>query len=142
MSLRDIVTRDFGWKLFSLVLAVVVWFIIHAISEGFSAGFNPLHRAATRTLERVPVDIVFTAAEARRIEIQPKQVQIIVSGRAEVVNFLDEQEVRATVDLRGIEAAQNLRKRVIASAPIGVTVLGIFPREVEVVVPAREPTDK
>lgn len=137
MALRDFVTKDFGWKLFSVVLAVVVWLIVHAVSEGFSGRLDPLRRAATRTFERVPVDIVFAAADAREIKIHPKEVQVTVSGRAEVVNFLDENEIRVTVDLRGIEAAQRLRKRVIASAPLGITILGIIPREVEVVVPPK-----
>lgn len=137
MAYREIVTKDFGWKFFSVLLAVVVWLIVHAISEDFSGNLNPLHRMATRTFEHVPVDIVFAAADVREIKIAPEEVQVTVTGRADAVNFLDEKEIRVTVDLRGIEEAQNLRKRVMASAPLGVTIIGIIPREVDVVVPAK-----
>ncbi len=138
MAFREIVTKDFGWKFFSVLLALVVWLIVHTISEDFSGNVNPLHRNSTRTFEHVPVDIVFAAADVREIKIEPEEVQVTVTGRAETINFLDEKEIRVTVDLRGIEEAQNLRKRVMASAPLGVTIIGIIPREVDVVVPAKE----
>jgi YbbR domain-containing protein len=137
MALRDIVTKDPGWKIFSVALAVAIWLTVHAISEDTSRRINPLSGLMTRTFEDVPVLVVSAAADVREFKVKPGAVQITVSGKPDAVTALDPRQIRVLVDLTGVEAALDLKKRVDVSTPPGITFVSAVPAEVDVVVPPR-----
>jgi hypothetical protein len=124
MAMRDLLTKDFGWKLFSLALAVAIWLIVQTIRN-----------ESTRTFPNLPVLVVSASADVREFKINPGTVEIAVSGRPDVMAALADKEIHATVDLTDIETARDLRKRVDVSTPPGVTVLRVTPPYVDVVVP-------
>jgi YbbR domain-containing protein len=137
MALRDIVTKDFGWKILSVALAVAIWLTVHAISEDASRRVNPLSGLMTRTFQDVPVLVVSAAADVRESKVKPGAVQVTVSGKPDAVSALDPRLIRVLVDLTGVEAAQDLKKRVDVSTPPGITFVSAEPAEVDVVVPPR-----
>ena len=137
MALRDIVTRDLGWKIVSIALAVAIWLTVHAISEDAARRVNPLSGMMTHAFENVPVLVVSAAADVRQFKVNPGVVQITISGRPEVVTALDPRQIRVLVDLTGVEAAKDLKKRVDVSAPSGITFVRAVPAEVDVAVPPR-----
>ena len=136
--MRNFLTKDVGWKLFSLALAMGIWFAVHALSREALTPARPLESWATRTFSGVSVLVVSAAADVREFTVRPAHVQVTVSGRPEVMTALEEKEIRVTVDLTGIEAARDLKKRVDVSVPPGVTVVRVAPAEVEVVVPPKQ----
>ena len=138
MALRDLATKDLGWKLFSLGLAMVIWFTVQAIRQEAIPPAGQLGTGETRTFSSLPVLVVSAAADVRAFGVNPSSVQVTVSGRPEVITGLQEKDMRVTVDLTGIEAAQDLRKRVEVSAPPGVTLDRVTPSEVDVVVPPKQ----
>jgi YbbR domain-containing protein len=135
--MRNFLTKDVGWKLFSLAVAAVIWFTIHALSRDAITPARPLESWATRTFTDVSVLVVSAAADVREFKVHPAAVQVTVSGRPEVMTALEEKEIRVTVDLTGIEAARDLKKRVDAAVPPGVTVVRVAPAELDVVVPPK-----
>ena len=135
--MRDFLTKDLSWKIFSLALAVVIWFTVRALSRDAITPARPLESWATRTFADASVLVVSAAADVREFKVYPAIVQVTVSGRPEVMTALEEKEIRVTVDLTGIEAARDLKKRVDVSAPPGVTVVRVAPAEVDVVVPPK-----
>jgi YbbR domain-containing protein len=137
MALRDIVTRDLGWKILSVALAVAIWLSVHAISEDASQHINPLNGLRTRTFQDVPVLVVSTAADVREFKVNPGAVQITISGKPDAVIALEARHIRVLVDLTGVEAALALRKRVEVSTPPGITFVSAVPAEVDVVAPPR-----
>jgi YbbR domain-containing protein len=136
--MRNFLTKDVGWKLFSLALAVGIWFTIYTLSRDALTPARPLESWATRTFPDVPVLAVSAAADVREFKVHPATVQVTVSGRPEIMTGLEEKEIRVAVDLTGIEAARDLRKRVDVSVPPGVTVVRVVPAEVGVVVPPKQ----
>jgi len=137
MALRDIVTKDFGWKIFSVALAVAIWLTVHAISEDASQRVNPLDGTQTHVFENIPVLVVSSAADVREFKVKPGAVQITISGRPEAVAALDPRQIRVLVALTGVEAAKDLKKRVDVSTPPGITFVSAVPAEVDVMVPPR-----
>jgi len=136
--MRDWVTKDFGWKLFSLFLAVAIWLTVHKIYEepGVASG---LVAGNTVTFGNLPVLIVSTAKDVRDFRVAPLTVKVTVSGSAEDMARLQASQVRALVDLTDIESAEDLHRLVDVSAPPGITLVSVDPPKVMVFPP---PNDK
>jgi hypothetical protein len=134
MALRDWFIKDLGWKLFSVVLAVTIWLTVYKIrseSETPAAAGGQ----GTLTFGNVPVLIVSAAADVRDFRVKPAVVAVTVSGSPDDIARLQVGQVRAFVDLTGIESAHKLQRRVDVSMPSGLTLVTVEPPEVEVVVP-------
>lgn len=135
--MRAFLSRDPGWKLLSLVLAVVVWFTVRTLSRETLSTARPLESWATRTFDDIPVLVVSAAGDVREFRVQPASAQITVSGQPAVLNALQPRDIRVMVDLTDIETSRDLRKRLDVSVPAGVTVVRVVPTEVRVIVPAK-----
>ncbi len=138
MALPETITRDYGWKLFSLALAVAIWVTVNPLSQGpAKPATSPLPGVAMRTFTNLPVLVVSGAADVREVKVDPNAVTVTVSGRPEMISAMTGQEIRVIVDLTGIEAARGLRKRVDVSVPVGVAFISAEPSQVNVTVPAK-----
>ena len=136
--MRDWMTKDFGWKLFSLFLAVAIWLTVHKIYEepGVASG---LVTGNTVTFGNLPVLIVSTAKDVRDFRVAPLTVKVTVTGSEDDMAKLQANQVRATVDLTDIESASDLHRVVDVSTPPGVTLINVDPPKVMVFPP---PNDK
>ncbi len=133
--MRDWVTKDLGWKLFSLFLAVGIWLTLHKIYEepGVASGVVV---GSTVTFDNLPVLVVSTAADVHNFRVAPTTVKVTVSGSAEVMNKLQADRVHAVVNLTDIRMEHNLHVPVEVSAPPGVALGNIDPPQVEVILPS------
>ena len=78
--------------------------------------------------------------------MSPCTKPIASSGKNQWVCCLNAQasrdrcrDIRAIVDLTGVEAAAGLRRPIMVSTPPGVTYVHLQPLEVEVIFPTKEP---
>jgi len=132
--MRDWVTKDFSWKLFSLFLALAIWLTVHKIYEepkiasGFAVG-------DTVTFGNLPVLVVSTASDVRDFRVAPATVVVKVSGPHEVMADLQANQIHVMVDLTNIPSARDLRQRVDVSTPPRVTLVSVDPPKVGVIVP-------
>jgi YbbR domain-containing protein len=135
--MHDWVTKDLGWKLFSLFLALAIWLTVHKIYEEPGSAPEPA-AGNTRIFENLPVLAVSTAQDARDFGIAPLTVRVIVSGSAEDMARLQTNQVRAIVDLTGVESGLDWHRPVGVSAPPGVTLVGVDPSQVLVFPPSND----
>jgi len=139
--MRDWFTKDLGWKLFSVFLALAIWLTVHKILDEsvpqpvFVPPPPPNPVAATFT--NLPVLIVSAAADVREFNVKPNAVTVTVSGQPEIMAALRAGQIHALVDLTDIEAARDLHRPVDISTPTGVTLVSVEPAEVNVVIPAQ-----
>jgi YbbR domain-containing protein len=131
--LHKLVFEDIWLKLFSLVLAVLMWFTISsALRQGNPSSPLGTGPQASRTFLNVPVVVLSSAPQAGRFRIQPETVELTVQGDASSVNHLQDGDLRVVVDLIGIEAARDLMKRVDVSKPAGIATVKVVPEQVMV----------
>ena len=138
MALREIVTKDTGWKAFSVLLAFIIWITVKSVSTGMPTGEDALSTWVTQSFNDLPVLVVSAAADVREFKVSPETVDIKIRARPEVISKLQQKDIHASVDLTDIEAARDLRKRVDVSTPTGVIVVSVSPPDLEVVVPPKK----
>jgi hypothetical protein len=138
MALREIVTKDPGWKAFSVILALVIWITVKSVSTEAPVGIDPLSTWATRAFTNLPVLVVSAAADVREFKVSPETVDVRISARPERIAEVLDKDIHVTVDLTDIQSARGLRKRVDVSTPTGVTIVSVTPQEVDIVVPPKK----
>ena len=126
--LRNLVFEDFWLKLFSLVLAVLVWFIVTFASQTDA-------QTDERVFSHLPIAVVSATEDVRDFRVSPNQVQVRVRGYSKTLQNVQSKDIRAIVDLTGVTTARELRKRVEVAAPTGITHLRVVPEEVQVIFP-------
>jgi YbbR domain-containing protein len=132
--MRDWVTKDLGWKLFSLFLAVSIWLTVHKIYEEPKAASGPA-AGNTVTFGNLPVRVVSAVADVRNFRVAPLTVKVTVSGSAEDMARLQADQVHAVVNLTDIGPERDLHLPVDVSAPPGVTLVSVAPTKVGMIVP-------
>ena len=127
--MRDWITKDIGWKIFSVFLALVIWLTVHKIYEEPGA-------ATARTRDIIygdlPVLVVSESADVHDFRVVPATVSVTVSGPPEAMSTLQANEIRATVDLT---TGKELRRKVEISTPPNVTLVSVEPSRVSVILP-------
>jgi hypothetical protein len=135
--LREIFIKDFGWKLFSLLLAAFIWYTVHKIIEDPKAAVVSPDNIPV-IYPNVPVVVVATAADAHIFGVDSNAVSVTVSGAKEVMDVLEANQIHAMVDVSGVDDNSKERsRRVDVSVPWGVTVIDVEPAQVRVIPPKK-----
>src|SRR5690242_1318005 len=96
--LRQLFFEDFWLKLFSLVLATLVWFTVSFAIQRDVSPIAPLNIVTTeRTFSNLPVDVVFSAEDARTVRVMPKSVEVTLHGEPKTLNSLQSWNIRVSV---------------------------------------------
>jgi YbbR domain-containing protein len=130
---RNLVAKDFWLKAFSLALAILIWLTVRFSTNGetsTSPWLALLGRAADENIVSVPVHI--PPVSGQHFSVDPPEVQVTLRGDSKVLKNLRKQDIRAQVDLTGIESANGLLRPVEIVLPQGVAYTHIAPDEVEV----------
>jgi YbbR domain-containing protein len=139
MAKRNWMTKDFGWKLFSLVLAVALWITVRRTlsEEPTVAGEShvpviPFAALDTVTFTNLPVQAVSANVDVHNAQLTPGTVTVRLSGPSEIMAVLEANRVHAVVNLTGMDVARGLPLPVDVSAPPGVAVNKVDPPKVGV----------
>jgi YbbR domain-containing protein len=131
--MRDLLFKDFGWKLFSLLLAAFIWLTVHKIIE--PRGVAESTSGMTLTYDNLPVLVVAAAADMRDYRLLQTTVSVTISGPAEVIGKLQANQIHATVDLTDTSTVATAKQRVDVAVPSGVTVISVRPESIGVIAP-------
>jgi YbbR domain-containing protein len=126
--LRNLLFEDIWLKLFSLVLAVLIWLTVTFASQKEIG-------TEKRVFSNLPVTILASAEDVHNFKVSPREVEITVRGDPKTLQSLQSKDIQAVVDLTGVAVARDLRKRIEVSVPAGVTYLRVAPEEVQVIFP-------
>lgn len=148
LLVRNLLFRDFWLKVFALVLAILIWLTVwhFFISKDVSpAAALSTTRSEDRTFYNIPVLVMSAAADVRDFKVSPGEVAIKVRGEPGKLRSLEQRmrddpqarEIRALVDLTGIEPARGTRKKIVVTTPADITFEQVEPDEVEIIEPAK-----
>src|SRR5436190_10571685 len=130
--LRHLIFHDLLLKLFSLALAILIWLTISfAIRKEAPSVVSFVPHSFPRASFVLPVMVLTSADSPRDLKVDPKEVEVTVEGDPKLIRALQKNDLRAIVDLSGIEAAHDLVKRIEISKPAGVTEISVVPQEVK-----------
>jgi len=136
MALRDWFIKDLGWKLFSVVLAIVIWLTVNRILWESGNYAAPVAGDKQTIYDDLPVLVVSEISDVRNFRVLPGTVSVTVSGPPAVMAILQANQIRAVVDLTGIVPGKEKHQPVYVSTPPGVTLVGVKPFSVDVIVPS------
>ena len=136
-SLRKLFFQDFWLKLFSVALALLIWLTVSFAQSGGGRNFFANASVPEQTFEKIPVLVVSEAADVRSFKVNPNEVEVTVRGDAKLLQDLQARDIRALVDLTGIESARSLSKAIQVTTPRGITLVQVVPEQVEVIMPSR-----
>jgi len=125
--LPEWLTRNFGWKVFSVALAVLIWYLA---SYSLARGEWGSHQR--REFSSLPVGLLVRPGEPDRLWVAPTNVFVAVTGPRDLIRNLEPHQILPWVDCRGVLSAQVLLRPVRVYVPYGVQVLEVRPAEVRV----------
>jgi YbbR domain-containing protein len=122
MPLRSLFLDHLWLKLFSLLLATLIWLTIRA-------NLNSPTRETTRRFARQPVVLMTESAEYRSFYVEPPQVNVTVRGPAALVEEMNDRDIHAFVQMAGEQTMAGMYP-VEIHVPHGITVILVSPRTV------------
>lgn len=131
MSARDAILQNFWLKLFSLVLATMIWFAIFGAQNNLRVD-RPVLGTVTRKLEQVPITVMKSAADLRAFKVEPSAVEITVSGPLAKVQALTPQQVEVFINLTDMSDTVGPTKKILVHLPADIALLGVVPTEARI----------
>lgn len=132
MAFRDYILDRFWLKLFSFILATLIWFTVQSnIRTDFFHFSGFLGTRGTREITR-PVRIVTMPTTRRFFKIAPEEVSVTLSGNPAVLAQLNLNDIQPYVNLSdALDSAASYEVKV-EIPPDKVRVLRIVPSQVMV----------
>jgi hypothetical protein len=139
MYIHRNISNNYWLKLFSLVLATLIWFVI---SSNFRSAETPVNIAALRPTAskdfRRPVVVMMPARNVQPFQVDPGEVTVKVLGDQAVLNKLREDDIDVYVNLMNVQNPQG-SFRVDVGHPREVSIKEVWPAHVYVKSPATTP---
>lgn len=125
--MHEWITKDFGWKLASVGLAVAIWVTVYKYEAPTEHGTT-----VDNTYGDLPILVFSATADPRMHQIAPDTVSVKVSGPEKLMNQLQGSQIRPFVDMTGAESAKSFRLPVNVALPKGVILVEVDPAVVDV----------
>ncbi|MFM1770673.1 MAG: hypothetical protein RJA22_3202 [Verrucomicrobiota bacterium] len=122
MSLRSALFDNLWLKLFSLLLATLIWLTVRT-------SLNSATRETTRRFARQPVVVMTESEEYRSFRVEPQQVNVTVRGPAALIEDMNDRDIHAFVQLAGEQSTSGMYP-VEVHVPPGINVVLVAPRTV------------
>jgi hypothetical protein len=132
MSIRSLILHNFWIKLFSVLLATLIWFAVQSgIEKKVQPPKNPITSPNTKNIY-VPVRILTQPGEAVDFKVEPAEIVISVTGEDANLRDLDPKKNVAYVNLTGFRSSRETNQQVQLDVPNGITVNSMLPRAVKI----------
>jgi len=126
MAWHRFITHNLGWKIVSVLLATLLWSLVHLSSS------NTLRFGEVKTFGAVPIHVLTAATDVGAYQVEPPSVQLTVSGTAEALRRLRLTDILVFVNLGNIPDVEAYRE-VEVHLPVGLSFHALVPNQVRVI---------
>ena len=127
MAFRDYILDRFWLKLFSFILATLIWFTVQSkVQTPFRFAMNPFRTKETREISR-PVRLVMLPTTNRRFKPERYEVRITIRGNPAILDRLNPADVEAQVNLTDATDSAASYTVTAEKVPLGIQVIEIVP---------------
>ena len=127
--LRDFIAKDSWLKLFSLLLAVVIWATVHFAIRNEGGQPSPCE---IRTFKNLPVSVLKSAHDPRALRVSPANVTVTATGKLPLLQTLTGKDIEVFINLTDALDTEGAAKTVSVRLPEGLNLLRVEPRTVRV----------
>ena len=128
MAKRDYILHNFWWKVTSLLLAIIVWVVVH--DTGAAGDIIP---RSQRRFTRHALSLMRETTDKRPIRITPSEVEVIVSAPIMEATRIQDSDIQTFVDMADVNGRNDkVRIRVFVPGSRGVRLESITPMEATV----------
>jgi YbbR domain-containing protein len=134
MAFRDYILDRFWLKLFSFILATLIWFTVQSTSNvqtDFRLATNPFRTKENRVISR-PVRLLMLPTNNRRFKIEPVEVRMTIRGSPAALDQLNPSDIQAQVNLTDASDSAASYSVDARNVPRTIQVLQIVPAMVMV----------
>jgi hypothetical protein len=129
MNWRNLFLHNLGWKLFSLLIAMLVWNTYH-LTGGSWLGRVLAGDTKNANYVGFRPRILTRQGETRQFRTRPEQVEITVSGAPADIDRLEVKDILAFVDAQEFKEGDTNSLPVTVRVGLGYNVTRIVPERV------------
>jgi YbbR domain-containing protein len=123
MAKRELITKNFRWKMLSLLLAALAWVVISTtLNKDQILRQSPVITTSERQFTSIPITLLTAASNTNQFKVTPSFVDIKVNGKKDELERLQLREVTAFVDLTGTPDEEQFRRNIQVRVPREFTV--------------------
>ncbi len=128
--MHELILKNFWLKVFSLMLATTVWYVLQPSNENETRYLQNPFRPSPVTREfYCPVTLLVAPSEHRSFQLDTTNVTVKVSGDPSIVNELEAEDIQPYVNIATVKEPEGAY-RVEAFVPKEVVVRSLFPTHV------------
>ena len=133
MWFRNFLQNNFWLKLFSLFLALLIWFSVRFYNKyDVQAPRNPLNRFHTRGFIEVPIQVMDSTQNTPHCMTEPARVDVTVTGDRSLLKSLSAKDITPFVRITDDQRAGVSSNQVQVYTPPGVSLMQVTPAQVRV----------
>ena len=117
--------RNFWLKIFSLFLAIVLWY--YANLQNRSLGL----RIIEKEIKNIPVKVLINPGSEKSFTLEPSQATVKIRGRKEIIEKRDKDDIYLFVDVR-FEEKGTYQLPLKCTLPRGVEIVALYPSRIKV----------
>ena len=131
MSAREAILQNFWLKLFSLVLATMIWFAIAGAKLNLRPDQSGLG-TLTRKIDSVPITVMQSASDFRAFRVDPSHIDVTVRGPIAEVQALTRRQLEVFINLSDVNDSVGLTKKILVQTPAGITLVQVSHTEARI----------
>jgi hypothetical protein len=125
--MRNLILKNFWWKLLSLILGTLVWLVVNSSLEKSEYAQTPVVTVSTRSFPTVPITLMTSVNNTNQFRLNPDVVSVEVSGKPEELEKLFTEQIKAFVDVTKTPDEKEVRLDIEVQVPRGFKIESFKP---------------